>query len=306
MPRIAAEEITQEGIALYEDGEFEQAAQRFHDATTKRWRNANARWHLGRALAEVQRFDRAKEALEKAKKLGYADHAVHNQLGRIALVTGSLETAESLFKAAIAEKPNESEYYANLGIVYYYRHDFDNAELYFEKALDRDRNNFKALLNMGVLLADQGRFQLALDFFDEAAKLQPNNMAVVYNKATVLSDISYSLKQTSKEWFNLYAYEALRLFDLVIAADPDNPNPYVFKAITNYDIENYDKALDWANQALTIDAGNTDALFYKGKIHTAREEYLQAIESFETLISIDPNNEQAAEELADLARRTVQ
>jgi len=303
MPWTAAEELTQEWIAQYEQEAFEDAAQTFHAATKKRWRSATARWYLGRSLSEVQRFDRAKIALEKAKKLWYADHAIHNQLGRIALVTWSLDVAESLFLKAIEEQSEKAEYYTNLGLVYYYTQDFENAELFFLKAIERDGQHFKALLNMWVLLADKWEFRRALKYLDAAGEVDPNNPGVIYNKATVLSDISYSLKQTSWTWFALYAYEALRLFDIVIEQDPENPSPYIFKAITNYDIDNYEKALDWVNQALTIDAWNLDALFYKGKIHTELKEYDEAEETFEQILSIDPSNEQVAQELSDLARR---
>ena len=55
--------------------------------------------------------------------------------------------------------------------------------------------------------------------------------------------------------------------------------------------EEKQKILDDIDNALYIDPVNVSILIWKGFYHEALEEYDQAIETFEQVLQIEPNNE---------------
>jgi len=65
---------------------------------------------------------------------------------------------------------------------------------------------------------------------------------------------------------------------------------YVAKAILAYESAQYDQALDLLNQALEVEPGNAEALYYKGLTLTAQQKPAQALPAFEQAYIQDPTN----------------
>ncbi|MBK6284850.1 MAG: hypothetical protein IPF54_21400 [Draconibacterium sp.] len=102
------------------------------------WRGPN---NAGYILAKQGKYDDAKPLFESAETLKNAEPIVKNNLGAVALKSGDVKNAETLFGAA-AGAGNEVNY--NLGIVSMKKAEYDKAVKYFVK--DDDVNS--ALANM--------------------------------------------------------------------------------------------------------------------------------------------------------------
>lgn len=86
-------------------------------------------------------------------------------------------------------------------------------------------------------------------------------------------------------------------FGRSIALDPKYPGGYVGKSLVAMHKEEYDKAMDWVNEALGHDKKFVDAYIAKGRIITYEKDndkWLdKAVKEFDKALNLDPKSEKA-------------
>jgi tetratricopeptide (TPR) repeat protein len=126
-------------VGIYQKGHFEQAAE-LAEQMLADYPNAFILHNLhGLAMAELKRWDRAKES----------------------------------YMCALALNPNQPELYNNLGIVLHKMGDLPGAVDAQKKALALHPNYPEAHNNLGMVLAEQGEVEAAIKLFEAALRLQP-------------------------------------------------------------------------------------------------------------------------------------
>jgi len=81
--------------------------------------------------------------------------------------------------------------------------------------------------------------------------------------------------------------DALKLYDLALKEDPDNPNVLVDKGATLQNMGKLKLAIRSYDKALNISPNHLDALLNKGATLHSDEKYLEAIECYDTALKID-------------------
>jgi len=135
---LNTEELIYAGYQLFSDQEkqlkvFELAAEKDPEC-------ARAYNNIGYVKIKQEKFDEAKEALEKANELKEGDAKITNNLGVIALENGNIEEAKELFLDA-TDAGKQAEY--NLGIISIKEGDYDAAINYLNSY-----NSFNTALAM--------------------------------------------------------------------------------------------------------------------------------------------------------------
>ena len=214
---------------------------------------------------------------------------------------GELERSIQQYELALEEQPTYDGW-VWAGIVYYALERYDEAGDAFEQAYLIDDTRFEAYLNLWVLFADQGSYEDALLFFDEALKRAPNDLDIVYNKATALSDLAYQRKLRWRDDYIILWKQALDLFYDVIEQQPQNVDAITFAWITHYDVNDYEEAIWYLEQAQALDPKALSPTLYLARAHKNLQDYQLARSYYEQALAISPENFQAQEELKEIRR----
>jgi protein O-mannosyl-transferase len=209
------------GIALSEQGRFEDAISHFQEAIRIKPRYPEARSSLGAALLRLGRTDDAIRQLEDAIRIspgalearinlgiafqtqGKTDGAVeqllkaiqiqpdsanaHYNLGRAYAGAGRIGEAAGEFLIASKLEPGNAEAHYNLGITLARGGDMGAATTEFTRALQINPDYGAAHNNLGSALASQGRLDDAILHFREAVRLMPDSEEARRNLEYALS-----------------------------------------------------------------------------------------------------------------------
>ena len=81
--------------------------------------------------------------------------------------------------------------------------------------------------------------------------------------------------------------DALKLYDLALKDDPNNPNILIDKGATLQNMGSLKLAINSYDKVLSISPGNIDALLNKGAALHSDEKYLEAIQCYDAALKID-------------------
>ncbi len=174
------------GVALYQHGFLEQAAESFHQVIASKPDNANAYYNLGTLDLHRNRPEEAKEYLRKTVELRPDFAEAWNNLGMLAAQQGSDDEAIHNFQQSIKLRPNYFTAHLNLGNVYRRQRAFDKAQDSLTRALSIRPDDPEILYSFGMLLIQESDFERAAEYLERAIELRPdypealNNLGVLY------------------------------------------------------------------------------------------------------------------------------
>jgi tetratricopeptide (TPR) repeat protein len=146
-----------------------------------RYPNDGAAWLLlGTALADLARYQDAKQAIQKAADLCPRDkrQIPRAQMGHLFLAAGEYDRAAEWYAKAIKADPDDATYYIYLGAVRAKQGRLRDAERAHRKAVACAIGCIEeAYLNLGFVLRAQERFTEAADCFRKALDLDANYRA---------------------------------------------------------------------------------------------------------------------------------
>ena len=208
------------GIALYEQGRYEEALDSYRVAAEHRPNYAKVHSNLGMVLNKLERFEEAEAHIRRAialdpktkiryQRLGnalsgqsrYAEAAdayrvaaehrpdyaqAHSGLGTALSELGHFEEAENHLRRAIALKPNHTEALYHLATLRFKQQRYDEAIELLQRLIGIEPSHARALGDIGVALFYLGRSDEALQHFDRALSLDPSLEAVRANREALL------------------------------------------------------------------------------------------------------------------------
>jgi predicted O-linked N-acetylglucosamine transferase (SPINDLY family) len=129
-------------------------------------------------------------------------------------------------------------------------------------------------------LHQQGQLVLAREVYQHILDLQPGHFDTL-NLLGVLSGQSNDLKQ------------AVRYFDLAIAAEPENAAPYCNRGLALKELQQFDAALASFDRAIALKSDNAVAYFSRANVYKDLGRLDEALADYASAISIDPRLAQA-------------
>lgn len=155
------------------------------------------------------------------------------------------------------------------------------AEKFYKIAVNQKSTTTTALVSYGMLLLRRGELDYALNLFDRAEKQANDNIIMLkstltnkalcyWQKGDIDKAIEILLNCTQRfEYLNPDIYETLGYF-------------YILK-------NDYDKALEYTNKALSDNPNHASSLDNMGQIYYRLNDYDKALSYFEKAISIKDN-----------------
>ena len=101
--------------------------------------------------------------------------------GERLLAEGKVHEAKRVFEQALADDPNDSRAWLDLGLAHEAVGDFASAEKAYRRSAEVDRNFAEAFNNLGVLLREDGQLGEATTMLERAVALDPQLAAARFN-----------------------------------------------------------------------------------------------------------------------------
>jgi Flp pilus assembly protein TadD/peroxiredoxin len=174
------------GVAMYQHGYLEQAAESFRQVIEMNPDEADAYYNLGTLSLKRNDFQNARTYLEKTVQLRPNYPEAWNNLGMMAAQNEQLDEAILDFQKSLELRPGFGIALLNLGNVYRRQHSFEKAEDCLSRAIQIQPDDPEANYSLGMLYAQQGHLDRAADYLQRALALRPvypealNNLGVLF------------------------------------------------------------------------------------------------------------------------------
>lgn len=174
------------GVALFQHGYLDSAAESFKQVLAAQPKNAEAYYNLGTLYLRKNDFTLAKTFLEKAVTLRAAYPEAWNNLGMIAAQTNQTDDAIHDFQASLAQRPDYVTALLNLGNVYRRQGMLADSRRLLGRAVEVEPESAEANYSLGMLYARDNDLPRATDLLKKSLALRPNypdainNLGVLY------------------------------------------------------------------------------------------------------------------------------
>jgi tetratricopeptide (TPR) repeat protein len=183
----------------------------------------------------------------------------------------------------VAPSQNEEATAAyNTGTQFLWENKLSQAEEYLKKAIELDPNFVDAMDHLGLVYRRQNRLAEAEEMYLRSIALNSENKVPYQNLAVV-----YQLQNRLNEAFELY--------QKIIQIDPNDPEPYYGIGELFYIVGNYANSIAFFDRAIELyriqDSPYIyDAFFYKGVMYYDMDNYDEALRYLEEARIGNPNN----------------
>ena len=182
------------GVALFQHGYLDQAAESFQQVIAAQPQNAEAFYNLGTLYLRKNSLAEAKRYLEQTVKLRPEYPEAWNNLGMIVGQQNQYDEAIRNFNRSLAQRPDYVIALLNLGNIHRRQGNVAESTRLLNRALELEPENAEANYSMGMLYARQNDVAHAAALLQKAVVLRPdyadaiNNLGVLYVRQGKNSD----------------------------------------------------------------------------------------------------------------------
>jgi len=234
------------GVALYQRGFLDQAAESFQQVIAAKPDNANAYYNLGTLNLRRNRPDEATQFLKRTVELRPNFAEAWNNLGMLAAQTGNTDEAINDFQKSIKLRPSYFTAHMNLGNLYRRMRVFDKAQDSLSRAQSLRPDDPEIQYSLGMLFAQQDDPDQAAHHLERAIAMRPNYPEAL-NNLGVLQVRQKNLAKAEEE------------FKTAITVAPAYDQSYLNLARLYAMQNDRQKAREVLQQLLHLQPGNTNA-----------------------------------------------
>jgi tetratricopeptide (TPR) repeat protein len=259
---------------------------------------------------------------------GGVDRRAHamalRNLSKVLGWAGKLEQAGKLALLAVGDLPDDPVAQAIAAkTLWKLRGQLDEAVAHYQQAVRLKPEYFQANLELGDLLVDRGEIEASLEYYERAVQIKPRDANARLQLGNTLLDMGKQERAVEAysatlrlDPQNVFAYRNLgaiarrnEKFDTAIAhyrkALELDPTPvshcdlgFIFLQASRYDL-----AGDQFRRTIAKAPRHVPGYFGLGLVAEWRNDTSQARKMYERVVSLDPNNREARQKLAELLER---
>lgn len=241
------------------------------------------------------------------------DGEIYFQLGLLQQKDNKIKEAEESFKRSSQLEPEQLGPHLALAEIYESQKSTASAVAEYVACAQVDPHNPLVALRLGHLYYEQGQWDLAYNAFQSARAAQPEDAPVYYWLARVCeerkqwkeaaehSQKAYELSH-DVQFLPLIAYyltldgrpkEAGVWLEKARKIDPENPNVLLFLGMNYLDLDKPEKAIEILTKAVGLYPHDAQLHFQLGVAQDKLNHDPQAVEQFQTVLTLDPKNSAA-------------
>ena len=167
------------------------------------------------------------------------------------------------------------------GDTYFENGDYNQSIASYTNLLSNDPENTRYLYNRGRSYEELGKFDKALADFEQVIKVDPKHI----NSHLSVSKILYEQKQYNKAL--LYASTAVK-------QNENSAKAQFLSARAAHQLGYSDQALEYYNNAISIDKSYGEAFLYRGALKVGTRRFKSACEDFKRARALDTDGADSA------------
>lgn len=280
------------GIEKEEEGDWYSASQYFIEVTDKNPAFSQAWLHLAECSYRLGEYDLAMQYLTEAEKFEKNNPSLQNLKGMVNLSLGKTEDAKQIFNEVLKKYPNDVDAHFGLAEIELYDGKFSGAEQQYSEALKRQSTNRRAILSLALICAQTGKFAQAEAFLSQAMQYYSGESEVHYLSSVIyLMEGNYPLSEQQAR--------------IAVEIDGKNENAYQLLTTSLYYQGRYSEVIDLSDFLISRNRNNTAAWYIKGISLLKLGDTEEALDTLETGLSIDPQDELMRFQLELTARNNL-
>jgi tetratricopeptide (TPR) repeat protein len=291
-----------QGVALAQQGRFEESAACFREAIRLRDGNVDAMSNLGNVLTFMGQLDEARSWYEQALERRPQDARLLNNLSNLLREQKDYEGSATQARAALALQPDYPEAHNNLGTALLMQRQPEAAAASFQRAVELKPDLVEANSNFGEALRQLNRFEEAVHWCRQAVYLRPSfaeahnhlgasltGMGAVEEAVEALHE-ALRLKPELHEARTNLAYALWRLGRLdeaaacchdALALKPDYANGYNILGVVRAKQNRLDEALTYYERAIALEPTFPEAHFHRGLVLLVQGKLAEGLSEYE-------------------------
>ena len=250
--------LLKQGLSFMQEGEWACALtaidEGLHRAEKTNERDNATWWHLkGEAHRNLEQFDEALLAFEKAIELGFDDKAVFLSQALVFSRLKQYDNALAALKKSEKLKHSNPDWLPTMGAVLVSMKREREALIVYEEAAQLFPEDYRVWFGMGNCLRHNKQFESAIKSYDQALKIKPGSRFALLMK--------------------FYAHSMLREFekclsclDNILRKSPDDIDARRFRGETLWMMERDDEALQVFNHLLELNPEDEKAMKSKERV----------------------------------------
>ncbi len=266
------------GKAQQDAGNYYSAVESYREALELNGRYGDAWYALAQCTYELDEFELCVQYSDEALKYAVNYSEILNLKAMALISLGRLDEAKTVFNEVLSRYPNDVSSRFGLAELSLFNGSLSGAEGMYLDALKRDGTNRKALLSLALISAEQGKDSVSQRYVNQALQYHSGNAQVHYLAAYL------ALKRGDYEDAERRARSAMQI-------DPDYDNAYRLLANILYEQERYAEAVEICDWRIMHNRALSDAWYLKGRSQQKLGQTEKAITSFNTGLSINPQDE---------------
>jgi len=260
---------------------------------------------------------------EKARKAKKAVADEHKAKGNDAYKAKKFDEAVKHYEAAIAELPDEMTYYNNLAAVFFEQKKFDECIEKCKKAIEVGRSMRADYKVVAKSFARIGNAYKAMDKLDEAKRAYEDSlmedrvedvekrlknlqkeMKKRETEAYINPEAAEQARQEGNELFKEGKYpDAISKYSDAMKRNPKDHVPYSNRAACYQKLMEWQLALKDAETCVAMEPTFVKGWSRKAGIHFYLKEYHKAMDAYNEILKLEPENEEAKAGLDNVVRQ---
>ncbi len=243
-------------------------------------------------LEEENKYAEAGEAYQKAREVRPKSNFLGARAGEALLKSGKIDEAIQVTEAQLAESPNDIDLHRVLGLCYAEKRDWGRSVQHYQTILGLSPRNLEALFSLANVYERARRF-------DESAQVY--QQLVIYDPAR---ELEYRYRAALLYSRTRRFQDALNEYHRIAKLLPDYFDAQVKIGELNSLMGNADAAIEAFLNALNLVDGANEELRIRrllGLLYFQRESWREALFQYQTIQTLDPNDHDAARNLALIA-----
>lgn len=270
--------IFNKGIEYMDSENWYSASQNFLEVVNINPAFSDAWFNLAKCSYKLEEFDLAYSYLLQAEKYEETNSKIQNLKGLIMLALGEKEEARSTFTQILKKYPNDVDAHFGLAEIELFDGKFTGAELQYTEALKRQSTNRKALLSLALVCAQTKRFTQSDKYMRQAMEYYSGEPEVHY-----ISSVIEILKG------NLESAELQARISVEINGSFEKAYELLSQIL--YMQERYNDVIDISDFLISHNRNNHIAWYLKGIAQNKLGNTEDAIETWATGLSVNPQDE---------------
>ena len=269
------------GMALRNQGRYEEAVAAYRVAVEQRPNDAKAHSILGLVLRRLGLFEEAEKHLRHAVALNPRAEHRHLNLGTLLYDQERYEEAVAAYRAAMEQAPDYFKAHINLGAALSELGRYEEAETHLRHAIALDSQDVDLFQKLAEVLTPQGRYEEAIDALAQAVALDPASPRA--------AKLHFLMGQTAED--NGQSEAATAYYIRAFEIDPRYTKAIRRLAHLRLEQQRYDEALEFFQRLIDIDPNDAATYSNMGVALFLLGRSDEALRSFDQALSLDPTLE---------------